>query len=162
MDEIVRRHELHHVPHALRAALGMVADPLELRWTQVPQQAERSAAKRGKLGQERGKIGRTVAKTRRPAVLVVTDDGWHILGHHVSNTGSHYRLGIGQMVEDLEKRPGEARYPIEARAQGWILYGAAQAEIRRSGDVWLVIEVPPKGPRGVFLSVFTEQWSQAE
>jgi hypothetical protein len=67
-----------------------------------------------------------------------------------------------KLAADLPTFILNARYAITAEERGWILHGKAVAELRRVEDSWVVIEVPPEGPRGVFLSVFTDRWSRAE
>jgi hypothetical protein len=67
-----------------------------------------------------------------------------------------------KLAADLPTFILNARYAMTAEEQGWILHGKAVAELRRVGDSWVVIEVPPEGPPGVFLSVFTDRWTRAE
>jgi hypothetical protein len=49
-----------------------------------------------------------------------------------------------------------AGYKLTKGAHGWTWKsGATHAELRKVGDTWVAIEVPLKGDRGLFVSVFT-------
>jgi len=66
-----------------------------------------------------------------------------------------------RLAGDLRGFSAGARYPLQSDRRGWLLHAAARAELRRVGDTWVAVEVPPRGPRGVFVSVFTERWTSA-
>jgi hypothetical protein len=49
-----------------------------------------------------------------------------------------------------------AGYALQKGARGWTWKsGATSGELRKAGDTWIAVEVPLKGDRGIFLSIFT-------
>jgi hypothetical protein len=59
------------------------------------------------------------------------------------------------LAEYLADLPS-AGYKVTKGAHGWTWKsGATSAELRKVGDAWVAIEVPQKGDRGLFVSVFT-------
>jgi hypothetical protein len=53
--------------------------------------------------------------------------------------------------------PPDAPHSLTREEKGWRLKGAAGAEIRKVGDVWVAIELPVEGPPGLFVSIFTDE-----
>jgi hypothetical protein len=61
------------------------------------------------------------------------------------------------LAEYLADLPA-AGYKVTKGAHGWTWKsGATSAELRKVGDAWVAIEVPQKGDRGLFVSVFTSK-----
>jgi len=57
----------------------------------------------------------------------------------------------------IEKLIPAAKYPLTRAGKEWRYTGAARARVRKVGPHWVVIEVPPKGPRGILLSIYTDR-----
>jgi hypothetical protein len=52
--------------------------------------------------------------------------------------------------------PADASYPVTKGARGWTWTGASRGELRRVGDVWVVVETAASGD-GYFVSVFVDK-----
>lgn len=54
--------------------------------------------------------------------------------------------------------PEVAPYALVRGAHGWSFDGSGQTtELRKVGKVWLAIEIPHEGPRGIYLTIFTDR-----
>ena len=62
-----------------------------------------------------------------------------------------------ELADYLSDLPG-AGYAVQKGAAGWTWKsGASTAELRKSGPYWIAVEVPQKGDRGIFVSIFTSK-----
>jgi hypothetical protein len=61
------------------------------------------------------------------------------------------------LVTYLADLPAAADYEMTRGEKGWTWTGAAATELRRVGDFWVAIEVPPDGPPGILVSIFTDR-----
>jgi hypothetical protein len=62
------------------------------------------------------------------------------------------------LVVHARKVVTEAKYPIRKQGKDWRFAGEASARVRQLGDVWVAIEIPAKGPRGILISVYTARF----
>ncbi len=61
------------------------------------------------------------------------------------------------LAEYLADLPS-AGYAMQKGAHGWTWSsGATTAELRKAGAYWIAVEVPQKGDRGIFVSIFTSK-----
>jgi hypothetical protein len=56
--------------------------------------------------------------------------------------------------EYIAQIPPAANHRLVRGEKSWVLEGAARAEIRRIGDVWVALEQPTEGPSGLFVTMF--------
>ncbi len=65
------------------------------------------------------------------------------------------------MLAYVKGLPEGAKYPVAKGKQGWIIQSRAVAEVRKVGNYWVAVEVPPARPlRGIYVSIFTDQYTQ--
>jgi hypothetical protein len=57
--------------------------------------------------------------------------------------------------------PDGAKYPVSKGKQGWIIESRAVSDVRKVGNYWVAVEVPPARPlRGIYVSIFTDKYTQ--
>lgn len=57
--------------------------------------------------------------------------------------------------------PEGAKYPVAKGKQGWIIQSRAESDVRKVGNYWVAVEVPPARPlRGIYVSIFTDKYTQ--
>ncbi len=57
----------------------------------------------------------------------------------------------------LVSLPKAAKYPLVKRHHGWFMNATSSTELRRVGQFWVAVERPSSGPKGIFVSVFTDK-----
>jgi len=60
------------------------------------------------------------------------------------------------LYDYLQTLPAGADHAAKKGKKGWTFKGASTAEVRKVGDLWVVIEVPA-AKNGIWVSIFTEQ-----
>jgi hypothetical protein len=57
--------------------------------------------------------------------------------------------------------PDGAKYNVAKGKQGWIIDSRAVSDVRKVGNYWVAVEVPPARPlRGIYVSIFTDKYTQ--
>ena len=75
---------------------------------------------------------------------------------HAFWNGKADSIALPKDLQDYLADLPSAGYKLTKGAHGWTWKsGATQAELRKVGDTWVAVEVPLKGDRGLFVSVFT-------
>jgi hypothetical protein len=55
--------------------------------------------------------------------------------------------------------PAGASHPLARVSAEWRMSGKADARIRRTpAGVWMAVEIPGDGPRGIFVSIYPDDW----
>jgi hypothetical protein len=75
---------------------------------------------------------------------------------HAFWNGSAASVALPKDLTDYLADLPSAGYKLTRGAHGWTwTNGSALGELRKVGDVWMAVEVPQKGDRGLFVSIFT-------
>jgi hypothetical protein len=58
--------------------------------------------------------------------------------------------------------PASVKHPITKAGAEWVVRGDAEARVRKVGDAWVIVEIPPDGPEGIYVSIYTDKFSAAK
>ncbi len=90
------------------------------------------------------------------------------VGAGVASAAAFFKQGSPEIRLDaslfgyVEGLPSAAKYPLQQAPSGWRIAGPATTELRKVGDVWVAIEVPPARPlRGIYVSILSPKYGKA-
>lgn len=90
------------------------------------------------------------------------------VGAGVASAAAFFKQGSPEIRLDaslfgyVEGLSASAKYPLQQAPSGWRIAGPATTELRKVGDVWVAIEVPPARPlRGIYVSILSPRYAKA-